>query len=260
MHVICLSVCPPCAENKSISSLPCLLFSFLLLLVLPLAQTILCSMLCWYDLPNPLNLHAHSTNSFHPTVFSPATRKLMRSECVAGAGERSTPSSSSCFPIVSPPAAQKQAEAHRVKPRTGSLCLGKKKKKKLTGFSLICFHVSRHVLSCASPTRLLSKNRAVGAYSLFGGVQRSLPGRSRDAPQHTCWSCEQSWERLRSDLAAAAQMQSIFGVESSVNISLCCDCSAFIRLLTPRASVFLRSSGGLHSVQPPPQHHHHLQD
>lgn len=88
-------------------------------------------------------------------------------------------------------------------------------------------------------------------YSLFGGVQRSLPGRSQDALQHTCWSCEQSWEGLRSDLAAAAQMLSIFGVESSVNISLCCACSAFIRLLTPRASVFLRSSGGLHSVQPP---------
>lgn len=45
-------------------------------------------------------------------------------------------------------------------------------------------------------------------------------------------------------------MQCNFSVESSVNISFCCVCSAFIWLLTPRASVFLCSFGGLYSVQP----------
>lgn len=174
----------------------------------------------------------------------------------------STPSSSSpniasiltCFPICSSPAVQKWAEVHRVKLCMRSpLCLGKKKK-----CTLIVFTFPDKLRCVKSRHGYCQKigGRVGRLFSVRWSAAQVL-GRLRDAPQHTCWSCEQSWQRLRSALAAAAQMQCNFGVESSVNISFCCACSAFIWLLMPRASVFPCSSGGLHSVQPPPHHLHH---
>lgn len=146
---------------------------------------------------------------------------------------------------------KKWAEVYQVKLCTRSpLCLGQKKK-----FDWIFLWLFSHFPTSSAVCKLDSptvKNR--GRVGCIFSVRRSAAqvlGRLRDAPQHTCWSCEQSWQRLRSDLAAAAQMQCNFGVESSVNIPFCCACSAFIWLLPPRASVFLCSSGGLHSVQPP---------
>lgn len=97
---------------------------------------------------------------------------------------------------------------------------------------MISFHVSRHVLSCASPTRLLSKKQGRGCvFSVWRSAAQLAGALARCPAAHLL--------ELRAELRKAAIRPGIFGVESSVNISLCCACSAFIRLLTPRASVFL---------------------